>query len=164
MTPTSAARDRRKAAAGWPVLAGRYRRVRLPTRCRRQSYGAVVQRRRGEELQIATDELNEEIATKLEELEIEDQDVAERLKKELKRGYQVFTNPDRLDKIARDFSVRYSTLWETGKAMLVCIDKITVVRMHGLLVDHWQNRIVELEGELLTCDEQERAGRERQLA
>jgi len=118
---------------------------------------------RGEELEVATNDLNDKIAAKLEELEIEDQDVAERLEKELKRDYHVITNPDRLDKIARDFVVHYSTQWETGKAMLVCIDKITAVRMHGLLIDHWKKRITELEGELTSCDEQDRADRERQL-
>lgn len=118
---------------------------------------------RGEELEVATDDLNDKIASKLEELEIEDQDVAERLEKELKRDYHVITNPDRLDKIARDFVVHYSTQWETGKAMLVCIDKITAVRMHGLLIDHWKARIGELEAELTTCDEQDKADRERQL-
>ena len=118
---------------------------------------------RGEELQVATNDLNDKIAEKLEELEIEDQDVAERLEKELKRDYHVITNPDRLDKIARDFVVHYSTQWETGKAMLVCIDKITAVRMHGLLVEHWKRRIAELEGELARSDEQERADRERHL-
>ncbi|SMO96061.1 type I restriction endonuclease subunit R [Ruegeria faecimaris] len=118
---------------------------------------------RGEELQVATNDLNDKIAAKLEELEIDDQDVAERLEKELKRDYHVITNPNRLDKIARDFVVHYSTQWETGKAMLVCIDKITAVRMHGLLIDHWKRRISELEVELAGCDEQDRADRERQL-
>ena len=118
---------------------------------------------RGEELQVATNDLNDKIAAKLEELEIDDQDVAERLEKELKRDYHIITNPDRLDKIARDFVIHYSTQWETGKAMLVCIDKITAVRMHGLLIDHWKQRIGELEAELAGCDEQDRADRERQL-
>ncbi len=118
---------------------------------------------RGEELQVATNDLNDKIAAKLEELEIDDQDVAERLEKELKRDYHVITNPNRLDKIARDFVVHYSTQWETGKAMLVCIDKITAVRMHGLFIDHWKRRISELEVELAGCDEQDRADRERQL-
>jgi type I restriction enzyme R subunit len=118
---------------------------------------------RGEELQVATKDLNEKIAAKLEDLEIADQDVAERLENELKRDYHVITSPDRLDKIARDFVVHYSTQWETGKAMFVCIDKITAVRMHSLIVDHWAQRITELERDLSVCDEQERADRERQL-
>ena len=118
---------------------------------------------RGEELQVTTNDLNDKIAEKLEELEIDDQDVAERLEDELKRDYHIITNPDRLDKIARDFAVHYSNQWETGKAMLVCIDKITAVRMHGLLTKYWEQRIAELKGELAVCDEQKRADRERQL-
>ncbi|MFN3130279.1 type I restriction endonuclease subunit R [Roseibium sp.] len=118
---------------------------------------------RGEALKVATTDLNEKIAAKLEELEIEGEDTAERLEKELKRDYHIITNPDRLEKIARDFVIHYSTQWETGKAMLVCIDKITAVKMHGYLVDHWKQRIAELEKELGSVDEQDRADRERQL-
>ena len=118
---------------------------------------------RGEALQVVTNDLNEKIAEKLEKLEIEDQDVSERLERDLKRDYHVITNPDRLDKIAQDFVVHYSTQWETGKAMLVCIDKITAVKMHALLVDHWNKRIITLDAELASCDEQEKADRERQL-
>ena len=118
---------------------------------------------RGEKLSIATNELNERIAAKIEQLEIEEQDVTERLDKELRRDYHVLTNPTRLDKIARDFVVHYSTQWETGKAMLVCIDKVTAVSMHKLLTEHWEARAIELEAELAACDEQDRAGRERQL-
>ena len=118
---------------------------------------------RGEALQVVTNDLNEKIAAKLEELEIEDQDVSERLERDLKRDYHVITNPDRLDKIAQDFVVHYSTQWETGKAMLVCIDKITAVKMHALLVDHWNKRIIALDAELASCDEQEKDDRERQL-
>ena len=118
---------------------------------------------RGEALQVVTNDLNEKIAEKLEELEIEDQDVSERLEIELKRDYHVITNPDRLDKIAQDFVIHYSTQWETGKAMLVCIDKITAVKMHGLLKNHWKREIIALEVELASCDEQEKADRERQL-
>lgn len=118
---------------------------------------------RGEKLKISTNDLNERIAAKIEELEIDDIDTSERLEKELKRDYHIITDIDRLDKITRDFVVHYSTQWETGKAMLVCIDKITCVRMHALLIQHWKQRIGELEKELETCDEQEFAERQRQL-
>ena len=49
--------------------------------------------------------------------------------------------------MARDFVRHYSTAWETGKAMLVCIDKVTCVRMHGLIEGYWGERIEELEAE-----------------
>jgi len=119
---------------------------------------------RGEKLGIATNDLNERIAEKLEEIEIDDIDTSERLEKELKRDYHIITAESRLEQIARDFAVHYSIQWESGKAMMICIDKITCVRMHALVGKEWDKRIVELERELKSCgDEQEIADRQRQL-
>ena len=86
---------------------------------------------RGEKLGVAIGDLNDRIAQKLEELESQvtaDIDVAQRLERELKRDYHVITADKRLDQVARDFVQHYSTAWETGKAMLVCIDKVTCVQ------------------------------------
>lgn len=109
-------------------------------------------------------DLNERIAAKLEELETDNIDVTQRLEKELKRDYHIITAGKRLDQVARDFVQHYSTAWETGKAMLVCIDKVTCVRMHKLIDFYWQERITELEKGLAGIgDEQEELFRQRQL-
>ena len=109
--------------------------------------------------------LNERIAEKLDELEIDDIDVQQRLERELKRDYHIITATSRLDQIARDFVVHYANGWETGKAMFVCIDKITCVRMHKLIEFYWQEEIKNKEKELVQAsDEQDLAWRERQLA
>ncbi|MEQ8839188.1 MAG: HsdR family type I site-specific deoxyribonuclease, partial [Lacipirellulaceae bacterium] len=100
---------------------------------------------RGDDLGVAIGDLNERVAAKLEELETEDIDVQQRLEQELKRDYHVITAEKRLDQIAQDFVQHYSTAWETGKAMLVCIDKVTCVRMHALIEKHWNARISALE-------------------
>ena len=118
---------------------------------------------RGAKLGIATNDLNERIADRIEEFEIDDIDTSQRLENELKREYHIITAESRLEQIACDFVNHYSTQWETGKAMLICIDKITCARMHHLLVNHWDRRIEEFEKELETCDEQEIADRQRQL-
>ncbi len=102
---------------------------------------------RGDELGVAIGDLNERIADKLEELRTDDIDVAQRLEQELKREYHVITAGRRLDHVARDFVRHYSAAWETGKAMLVCIDKVTCVRMHALIERYWAERIDELEAE-----------------
>ena len=102
---------------------------------------------RGEKLGVAIGDLNERIAGKLAELEIDDIDVAQRLERELKREYHVVTADRRLDEVARDFVSHYSAAWETGKAMLVCIDKVTCVRMHALIERYWRERIETLEAE-----------------
>ncbi|SFJ78100.1 type I restriction endonuclease subunit R [Thermoflavimicrobium dichotomicum] len=100
---------------------------------------------RGDKLGISTNDLNEKIAKKLEELEIEGSDVEQQLQKELKREYHILTAEKRLKQIANDFVDHYSKAWETGKAMFVCIDKITCVRMYNLIQKYWQKRIKELE-------------------
>lgn len=110
---------------------------------------------RGEKLGIATNELNEKIAAKLEELEIDDQDVAERLERELKRDYHLITAKSRLDKIAEDVVEHYSTGWENGKAMLVCIDKVTCVRMQELILAKWKDKITELEKQLISLPDEQ---------
>jgi hypothetical protein len=88
---------------------------------------------RGEKLNFVDDDgnqhtvadpkgLNEKIADKLAELEIDDVDVQQRLERELKRDYHLITCSSRLGQIAEDFVQHYVNGWESGKAMLVCID------------------------------------------
>ncbi|MGI9256073.1 MAG: type I restriction endonuclease subunit R, partial [Salinispira sp.] len=99
---------------------------------------------RGEKLEIATEGLNERIAEKLAELEVEDINTAEKLERELRRDYHIMTAQKRLQHIARDFVEHYSTAWENGKAMVVCIDKRTCLRMYELVQKEWQKKIEEL--------------------
>ena len=120
---------------------------------------------RGEKLNVAISDLNERIAAKLEELEIDDIDVAQRLERELNRDYHVITASSRLERIATDFVEHFSTQWESGKVMFVAIDKITAVRMHDLIKKKWAERITVLEKELsAVTDEQDLIFRKRQLA
>ncbi len=119
---------------------------------------------RGDKLGISTGNINERIAEKLEQIEIDDIDVSQRLERELKREYHLITAEKRLDQIARDFVEHYSTQWENGKAMLICIDKITCVRMYNLIQRYWQERIEELEKVLPTAqDEQDEIYRRHQI-
>lgn len=122
---------------------------------------------RGEKLGVAIGDLNDRIAQKLEELESEVSasiDVEQRLEKELKRDYHIITADKRLDQVARDFVKHYSKAWESGKAMLVCIDKVTCVKMHGLIEQYWDERIKELQAELpQVSDEQEQIFLSRQI-
>jgi type I restriction enzyme R subunit len=119
---------------------------------------------RGDKLRLSVGDLNERIAEKLEELETGNIDVEQRLEQEMGRDYHIITAGKRLDQVARDFVQHYSTAWETGKAMLVCIDKITCVRMHKLIEFYWNERIGELEAQLPTAtDEQDKQYRRHQI-
>ena len=120
---------------------------------------------RGDKLGVATDDINDRLAAKLEELESQDADVTAKLEQELKRDYHIITADKRLEQIARDFVNHYSNAWENGKAMLVCIDKVTCVRMHQLIFDYWDKKIEELRSTLpKALDEQEEGYRKRQIA
>jgi len=118
---------------------------------------------RGETLGVATNDINERIMQKLEEIEIDDIDVSQRLEKELKRDYHIITAEKRLEQIARDFVAHYSTAWETGKAMLVCIDKVTCVRMYNLIVLYWDEKREELEESRKMANGEEREQLKQQI-
>lgn len=103
---------------------------------------------RGEKLKIETTAINQKIAEKIESLSL-DEDQRASLEKELGRDYPIITAKKRLRAIARDFVKHYTTRWETGKAMMVCIDKLTAVKMYDLIQVEWQTRINEVEEQLI---------------
>ena len=121
---------------------------------------------RGEKLKVTTTNLNARVAAALEQLEVEeDPAVRARLEHDIARDYHVITSDKRLSAIARDFVDHYSSVWETGKAMFVCIDKVTCVRMHGLITALWTRKADELEKELAgLTDDQEIMDRRLQIA
>lgn len=119
---------------------------------------------RGDRLGIATNDLNEKIAQKLEELEIEDIDVAQRLEQALKGDYHIITANERLKQMAKDFVDHYSIQYEDGKAMIICIDKITCVRVFKFIQDFWDEKIKQLEKDLKKLtDEQEALFTQRRI-
>ena len=99
----------------------------------------LVYENRGEKLGVARTDLNDRIAEKTEEVEL-DPDQEALLDKLLGQDYEVITADERLDKIAADFVEHCATRWQSGKSMLVCIDKITCARMLKLIVPRWQTK------------------------
>ena len=97
----------------------------------------LVYENRGEKLGVARIDLNDRIAAKIEEAEL-DPDREALLEKLLGKNYEVITADERLEKIADDFVEHCATRWESGKSMLVCIDKITCARMLQLIGPRWQ--------------------------
>lgn len=118
---------------------------------------------RGDKLGIAKPDLNQTIAEKLNELELDpDQDA--KLQRALAREYPIMTAPKRLRAIAKDFVEHYTTNWKTGKAMLVCLDKLTCVRMFDLIEGEWTGQIREQEIKVSAArDEQELLDEQRKL-
>ena len=98
---------------------------------------------RGEKLELAYDseELNEKLANVIDEYELDENQRA-KLDREL-ANHPVITSTKRLRHVAQDLVAHYTDRWRTGKVMLVCIDKITCVRMHGFIAEAWAERIAD---------------------
>ena len=107
----------------------------------------LVYENRGEKLGVARTDLNDRIATKIEEAEL-DPDQAALLDRLLGQDYEVITADERLDKIAADFVEHCATRWEAGKSLFVCIDKITCARMHQRIMPRWRTKAVEVRAAL----------------
>jgi type I restriction enzyme R subunit len=103
----------------------------------------LVYENRGEKLGLAHADLNERMAEKIEQADL-DQDQAALLDKLLGKDYEVVTADERLDKVAADFVEHCATRWESGKSLFVCIDKITCARMHQLIMPRWKARAAKV--------------------
>jgi len=118
---------------------------------------------RSDMLNITNPEINDAL---LDAVEAADLDVNQQAKLELElaNDIHIITAEPRLDTIARDFVDHYSELWTTGKAMFVCVNKVTCVRMYNLAQKYWAEKITELEAELKTVTQQEAQELERKIA
>jgi type I restriction enzyme R subunit len=103
----------------------------------------LVYESRGEKLGIARVDLNDRIAQAIEDAELEPDEEA-LLEKLLGQDYEVVTADDRLDKLADDFVEYCTTRWETGKSMMVCIDKVTCARMLQRIEPRWKAKQIEV--------------------
>ncbi len=117
---------------------------------------------RADMLDITNPEINEKL---LEAIEAADLDVDRQAKVELEmlNNIHILTSEKRLDTIAGDFVEHYSELWTTGKAMFVCINKVTAVRMFNMAQKYWAQKIAEIEASLATATQQEHQEISRKL-
>ena len=103
----------------------------------------LVYENRGEKLGIARLDLNDRIADAIAKADL-DPDKEALLEKLLGKDYEVITADERLDKIAADFVEHCATRWESGKSLLVCIDKITCGRMWKRILPRWQAKLEDV--------------------
>ncbi|RMO46796.1 hypothetical protein ALQ40_00047 [Pseudomonas syringae] len=99
------------------------------------------------EMQLINDNLNEDMAALLEEAELDDEQ-ERKVEQVFAREYQLITREDRLEAIAKDLVNHFVGRGYQGKAMLVCIDKATAVRMYNQVQDHWKTYLADLRAQL----------------
>jgi type I restriction enzyme R subunit len=99
------------------------------------------------EMQLINDSLNEDMAALLEEAEL-DEEQERKVEQVFAREYHLITREDRLEAIAKDLVNHFVGRGYQGKAMLVCIDKATAVRMYNKVQDHWKTYLADLKAQL----------------
>lgn len=113
---------------------------------------------RGERLQdLQNPEINEEIATALEQAGDMDASQLAKLEREFAKEVHLLTAKKRLRIVANDFVRHYSDLWTSGKAMMVSYNKVTCVRMYEYVQEYWQKEIASLEEEIKKSVSQQEA-------
>ena len=96
------------------------------------------------ELQLTNENFNEDMEELLEEAEL-DEEQEKKLEREFAREYHLITRDDRLEKVAEDMVAHFMGRGHLGKAMVVCIDKATAVRMYDKVRKHWKEHLANLE-------------------
>ena len=120
---------------------------------------------RGEKIkEIKNPEITDKILDAIEAADL-DPDQAEKVMHEFEKEVHLLTAEPRLRAIARDFVRHYSDLWTSGKAMFVCLNKVTCVRMFNYVQEYWQQEIAALEQRVLAAaSDQEQMELSRKLA
>lgn len=122
---------------------------------------------RGEKLRIVDPDLNTRIEARIDAARADgelSEEQEEKLYRELAREYPVFTSDTHLNDVATDFVEHFHQRWRlmespvkpgnspnyggNAKAMLVCIDKLTCVKMAERIKVKWQTKILELQDQL----------------
>ncbi|MDO4524520.1 MAG: type I restriction endonuclease subunit R [Bacteroidales bacterium] len=119
---------------------------------------------RGEKLQeLKNPEINEEIAAKLEEADLDPTQQA-KIEKEFAQEVHLLTAEKRLRIVAQDFVRHYTDLWTSGKAMVISYNKTTCVRMYNYVQEYWEKEKKALKKQIeKTCSQQEAQEMTRKL-
>ncbi len=88
------------------------------------------------ELHLDNPDLNDDIYELIENADLSDE-AEKRLERELGRQYHLITRDDRLDTVAQDIVRHFLGRGFQGKAMVVCIDKATALRMYDKVRKCW---------------------------
>ncbi len=117
---------------------------------------------RSDKLSIENPEINDELLRAVEEEDLDENQV-EKIERQLGRGIHVIMSEERLRAIARDFVSHYSGIWESGKAMFICVNKVTCVMMYNYVQEYWEQAIRDEEAKLKGLGQQEQLELNRKI-
>jgi len=114
------------------------------------------------ELQLANENFKEDLEALIEAAELDDEQ-EKKLEREFAREYHLITRDDRLEKVAEDLVAHFMGREQGGKGMVICIDKLTAVKMYEKVRKHWGAYLADLKAELPLADELKRPGLEQKI-
>ena len=118
---------------------------------------------RGEKIaDLHNPEITNQILDAIENADL-DTDQQDKLEAEFAKEIHLLTAEPRLRSIAKDFVGHYSDLWTSGKAMFVCLNKVTCVRMYNYVQEYWKEEIKALRIKIKNVTQQESQELERKL-
>ena len=118
---------------------------------------------RGEKIEdLHNPEITEQILDAIEAADL-DVDQQDKLEEEFAKEIHLLIAEPRLESIARDFVNHYSDLWTSGKAMFVCLNKVTCVRMYNYVQEYWAKEIEVLESKIKNASQQKAQELRRKL-
>jgi type I restriction enzyme, R subunit len=102
------------------------------------------------ELQVANDDLNEDLAEILEEENLNEQQ-QQKLEDKFATTMEVITRDDRLETIAEDIANHFPRRGYLGKGMVICVDKYTAVKMYDKVKKYITEQLKSLRKESQNC-------------
>lgn len=118
---------------------------------------------RSDRLSIENPEINDELLQAVEDADL-DPDQVDKVKGQLSHGIHIMMSEPRLCAIARDFVAHYTGIWESGKAMFICVNKVTCVMMYNYVQEEWARVIAREKDKLKSMGQQEALEQQRKIA
>lgn len=118
---------------------------------------------RSDRLSIENPEINDELLQAVEDADL-DPDQVDKVKGQLSHGIHIMMSEPRLCAIARDFVAHYTGIWESGKAMFICVNKVTCVMMYNYVQEEWTRATAREKDKLKSMGQQEALEQQRKIA
>lgn len=99
------------------------------------------------ELQLANENFKEDLEALVEAAELNEEQ-EKKLEREFAREYHLITRDDRLEKVAEDLVSHFMGRKQSGKGMVICIDKVTAVKMYDKVQKYWKAYLGGLKAQL----------------
>lgn len=99
------------------------------------------------ELQLANESFKEDLEALVDAADL-DEEQEKKLEREFAREYHLITRDDRLEKVAEDLVAHFMGRKQSGKGMVICIDKVTAVKMYDKVQKYWKAYLGGLKAQL----------------